>query len=52
MPERPLNVAVIGSGIAGMAAAVEIPLGEAFHARRLVLRSSQVGAIAALHRAR
>jgi 2-desacetyl-2-hydroxyethyl bacteriochlorophyllide A dehydrogenase len=33
-------------------AAVELPLGEAFHARRLVLRSSQVGAVAAPQRGR
>ncbi|WP_129138864.1 zinc-dependent alcohol dehydrogenase [Modicisalibacter coralii] len=32
--------------------AVEVPLGEAFHARRLTLRSSQVGSVAASHRAR
>lgn len=33
-------------------AAVPLPLGEAFHSRRLVLRSSQVGQIAAARRAR
>lgn len=33
-------------------AAVSAPLGEAFHSRRLVLRSSQVGAVAAAQRAR
>jgi 2-desacetyl-2-hydroxyethyl bacteriochlorophyllide A dehydrogenase len=32
--------------------AVELPLGQAFHARRLTLRSSQVGGIAAPQRAR
>ena len=32
--------------------AVSIPLGEAFHARRLVLKSSQVGAVATAQRAR
>jgi threonine dehydrogenase-like Zn-dependent dehydrogenase len=32
--------------------AVPAPLGEAFHSRRLVLRSSQVGAIAPARRAR
>jgi 2-desacetyl-2-hydroxyethyl bacteriochlorophyllide A dehydrogenase len=32
--------------------AVSIPLGEAFHARRLTLRSSQVGVVAASQRAR
>lgn len=32
--------------------AVAVPLGEAFHARRLVLRSSQVGAVATAQRAR
>jgi hypothetical protein len=31
---------------------VAAPLGEAFHSRRLVLRSSQVGAIAPTRRAR
>ena len=31
---------------------VAVPLGEAFHARRLCLRSSQVGAVAAVQRAR
>jgi len=31
---------------------VTVPLGEAFHARRLVLKSSQVGAVAAAQRAR
>lgn len=30
----------------------EVPLGEAFHAKRLVLRASQVGAVAAARRAR
>jgi NADPH:quinone reductase-like Zn-dependent oxidoreductase len=34
------------------AQAVTLPLGEAFHARRLVLRSSQVGHVAAPQRAR
>jgi NADPH:quinone reductase-like Zn-dependent oxidoreductase len=33
-------------------ASVPAPLGEAFHAKRLVLRSSQVGAVAAAQRAR
>ena len=33
-------------------AAVSAPLGEAFHSRRLVLRSSQVGAVATAQRAR
>jgi len=33
-------------------AAVPLPLGEAFHSRRLVLRSSQVGQVAAARRAR
>jgi NADPH:quinone reductase-like Zn-dependent oxidoreductase len=33
-------------------AAVPLPLGEAFHARRLLLRSSQVGQVAAAQRAR
>jgi 2-desacetyl-2-hydroxyethyl bacteriochlorophyllide A dehydrogenase len=32
--------------------AVELPLGQAFHARRLVLKSSQVGHVAAARRAR
>jgi 2-desacetyl-2-hydroxyethyl bacteriochlorophyllide A dehydrogenase len=32
--------------------AVRVPLGEAFHSRRLVLRSSQVGAVAPARRAR
>lgn len=32
--------------------AVDVPLGEAFHARRLCLRSSQVGAVAAAQRPR
>jgi threonine dehydrogenase-like Zn-dependent dehydrogenase len=32
--------------------AVRLPLGEAFHARRLVLRSSQVGSVATAQRAR
>jgi threonine dehydrogenase-like Zn-dependent dehydrogenase len=32
--------------------AVSLPLGEAFHARRLSIRSSQVGHVAASHRAR
>lgn len=32
--------------------AVSVPLGEAFHSRRLVLRSSQVGAVATAQRAR
>ena len=32
--------------------AVALPLGEAFHARRLVIRSSQVGTVAAVQRAR
>ena len=32
--------------------AVSLPLGEAFHARRLVLRSSQVGTVAASQRSR
>lgn len=32
--------------------AVSLPLGEAFHSRRLVLRSSQVGMVAAAQRAR
>ncbi len=32
--------------------AVQVPLGQAFHARRLVLRSSQVGSVAAAQRAR
>jgi NADPH:quinone reductase-like Zn-dependent oxidoreductase len=32
--------------------AVQVPLGEAFHARRLLLRSSQVGSVAAALRAR
>jgi NADPH:quinone reductase-like Zn-dependent oxidoreductase len=32
--------------------AVSLPLGEAFHSRRLVLRSSQVGAVAAAQRPR
>ena len=31
---------------------VPLPLGEAFHARRLTLKSSQVGSVAASHRAR
>lgn len=31
---------------------VQVPLGEAFHARRLVLRSSQVGQVAAAQRSR
>jgi len=31
---------------------VPIPLGEAFHSRRLVLRSSQVGSVATAQRAR
>jgi threonine dehydrogenase-like Zn-dependent dehydrogenase len=31
---------------------VPLPLGEAFHARRLTLKSSQVGAVAAVQRAR
>jgi hypothetical protein len=31
---------------------VPVPLGEAFHSRRLVLRSSQVGAVATAQRAR
>jgi threonine dehydrogenase-like Zn-dependent dehydrogenase len=31
---------------------VTLPLGEAFHSRRLVLKSSQVGAVATSHRAR
>jgi threonine dehydrogenase-like Zn-dependent dehydrogenase len=31
---------------------VTLPLGEAFHSRRLILKSSQVGGIAAPHRAR
>jgi hypothetical protein len=31
---------------------VPLPLGEAFHARRLVLRSSQVGSVAAAQRPR
>ena len=34
------------------AKSVSAPLGEAFHARRLVLRSSQVGAVPASQRAR
>jgi hypothetical protein len=33
-------------------AAVAVPLGEAFHSRRLTLRSSQVGAVATAQRAR
>jgi hypothetical protein len=33
-------------------AAVAAPLGEAFHAKRLILRSSQVGAVATARRAR
>ena len=32
--------------------AVHVPLGEAFHARRLVLKSSQVGTVAGAQRAR
>ena len=32
--------------------AVQVPLGQAFHARRLVLRSSQVGSVAVAQRAR
>ncbi len=32
--------------------AVPVPLGEAFHARRLTIRSSQVGAVAPARRAR
>src|SRR5262249_32414224 len=32
--------------------AVTLPLGEGFHSRRLVLKSSQVGSVAASHRAR
>jgi threonine dehydrogenase-like Zn-dependent dehydrogenase len=32
--------------------AVTLPLGEAFHSRRLTLKSSQVGSVAASHRAR
>jgi hypothetical protein len=32
--------------------AVTLPLGEAFHPRRLVIKSSQVGTVPALHRAR
>jgi threonine dehydrogenase-like Zn-dependent dehydrogenase len=31
---------------------VTLPLGEAFHSRRLILKSSQVGSVAASHRAR
>jgi NADPH:quinone reductase-like Zn-dependent oxidoreductase len=31
---------------------VTLPLGEAFHSRRLILKSSQVGTVAATHRAR
>jgi len=31
---------------------VSLPLGEAFHSRRLILKSSQVGSVAASHRAR
>ena len=31
---------------------VPVPLGESFHSRRLVLRSSQVGAVATAQRAR
>ena len=31
---------------------VSVPLGEAFHSRRLTLRSSQVGAVASAQRAR
>lgn len=31
---------------------VTLPLGEAFHSRRLILKSSQVGTVAASHRAR
>jgi len=31
---------------------VPVPLGEAFHSRRLILKSSQVGSIASSHRAR
>jgi hypothetical protein len=31
---------------------VAVPLGEAFHAKRLTLKSSQVGAVAASQRAR
>ena len=34
------------------AQAVSLPLGEAFHAKRLAIRSSQVGHVAASHRAR
>ncbi|RPH65582.1 MAG: dehydrogenase [Burkholderiales bacterium] len=32
--------------------AISVPLGEGFHSKRLVLRSSQVGAVAAVQRAR
>ena len=54
--ERALEIAAFESTVVELSwygdRAVTVPLGEAFHARRLTIRSSQVGSVATAQRAR